>query len=105
MSIGPNLDEQVKLAKKTGSFEDGDVFMSMSRFHRMFATQQSGYLEKFKQEYRKHKTYWLMPGVISKDFKKLDRFDHLGIRKGEIFLRDTSEIGPNDIDRVVFPKK
>lgn len=104
MSIGPNLEEQVKLAKKTGSFEEGDVFMSVSRFHRMYKERQSGRLEMFKEEYRRHKTFWLMPAAVSKDYTKLEPYPELAIRKGEIFFRDSEDVGPNEIDRVVFPK-
>ena len=104
MSIGPNLDEQIKLAKKAGTFDEGDVFMSVSRFHRMYKERQSGRLEMFKQEYRRHKTYLLMPAAISKDCSKLEPYQDLAIRKGEIFIRNSEDVGLHDIDRVLFPK-
>ena len=64
----------------------------------------SGHLETFKALYKRHKTYWLMPAALSKDGSQLEPFPDLAIRKGKIFLRQSDEIGPNDIDRAVFPK-
>ncbi len=102
--IGPNLDEQAKLAKKSGTFDEGDMFMGISRLQRMPKELQSGSLETFKQLYKQHKTYWLMPASLSEDGSQLEPFPDLAIRKGQIFLRQSDEIGPHDLDRVVFPK-
>lgn len=104
VNIGPNLDEQVKLAKKSGTFGEGDMFMAISRLQRMPTENHSGQLETFKKLYKQYKTYWLMPAGLSKDGSKLEPFTDLAIRKGQIFFRQSDEIGPHDIDRVVFPK-
>ncbi|CAN7472402.1 toll/interleukin-1 receptor domain-containing protein [Acidovorax sp. LjRoot194] len=104
VNIGPNIPEQAKLAKKSGTFGDGNLFMAISRLQRMPKAHQSGHLETFKQLYKQHKTYWLMPATLSEDGSQLDPHPELAIRKGEIFLRHSDEIGQHDIDRVVFPK-
>ena len=64
----------------------------------------SGQLETFKKLYKQHKTYLLMPAGLSKDGSQLQPFPDLAIRKGQIFLRQSDEIGLHDPDRIVFPK-
>lgn len=104
VNIGPNIPEQAKLAKKSGTFGDPNMFMAISRLQRMPKANQSGQLETFKQLYKKHKTYWLMPATLSEDGTQLNPHEELAIRKGQIFFRQSDEIGKHDIDRVVFPK-
>lgn len=105
--VGPDPDAAIKRFKAAGyEFDvDDDILMCVSRINRMTPKMPSKNLEMFKLYYKKFKTYFLIPGVISADLKELKPIFELGLFKGNIHFRDSSEIGKNDIDVVVLKER
>lgn len=68
----------------------------------MYPPSDSKNLSLFKTLYGEHKTYFLAPGVVSEDGKRLKPIFELGIFKGKIHFRNVSEISSNDIDSAVI---
>jgi hypothetical protein len=102
--IGPDPENTIKRYKKFGFKVDSDLLMCVSRINRMNPPAESRNLEMFKQSYRKHKSYLLIPGVISDDNKQLKPFIELSIHKNTVHFRDVGDIGTNDIDSVVLAR-
>jgi len=103
--IGSDPEAWVKRLTKAGyAVNESDLHMFVSRINRMNPPFDSKNLELFKQEYKKHKTYFLAPAVISKDLKSMKPLFDLAIRKAKIHFRHVSDIGKDDIDSAVFPK-
>ena len=103
--IGPDPDVWVKRLKSAGyDIKEDDLHMFVSRINRMNPPPASKNLELFKQEYRKHKTYFLAPAVLSKDLKSMKPLFDLAIRKGTIHFRHVSEVGRHDPDYAVLTK-
>jgi len=101
--IGPDLDAVIKHLKDSGyDVKDGDIHMFISRINRMNPLADSRSLELFKREVEQHKVYFLAPAVISRDLKSMRPLFDLGIYKGKIHFKNTSEIGKNDIDSAVL---
>jgi hypothetical protein len=103
--IGTDPDAWLKRLKAAGyCVSESDIYVSVSRINRMNPKPDSKNLELFKQSYREHKIYFLAPCVISKDSKSITPFFDLAIRKGEIELRNVSDVSEGDIDSVIFKK-
>lgn len=103
--IGSDLDASVKRFKEAGYEFENDLIMSVSRFNRMNPPAGSKNLRMFKEQYSQYKTYVLAPGVVSEDRTQMKPMFDLGIYKRKILFRQTSEIGDNDLDAVVFQKE
>jgi hypothetical protein len=102
VQIGPDPDASIRRFKDAGYAFDEDILMCVSRINRMYPPPDSRNLARFKDLYREHKTYFLAPGVVSEDGKRLEPIFELGIFKGKIHFRDVSDISPDDIDSVVL---
>ena len=100
--IGPDPDAVLKRFKDTGYAFDDEILICVSRLNRMYPPSDSKNLSLFKTSYGEHKTYFLAPGVVSEDGKRLKPIFELGIFKGKIHFRNVSEISSNDIDSVVM---
>lgn len=100
--VGSDPDAAVKRLKDAGYDFDNDLMMMVSRINRMNPPPESVNLGKFKESYRDFKTYFLVPGVISKDRQKLKPIIELGIYKRNVHFRNVQEIDANDIDSVVL---
>ncbi|MDP8206238.1 MAG: TIR domain-containing protein [Candidatus Electryonea clarkiae] len=103
--VGSDPDSAIQRLKDVGYEFDDDLLMMVSRINRMTPPVGSKNLEMFKQNYRVLKTYFLAPGVISKDKSQLKPIIDLGIYKGKIHFRNVMDIGDNDIDSVVLNKR
>ena len=100
--IGHDPDAAIRRFRDAGYEFDEDMMMFVSRINRMYPSSDSVHLSRFKTLYSQYKTYFLAPGVVSEDGKKLDPIFELGILKGKIHFRNVSEISPGDIDSVIF---
>ena len=100
--VGSDPEAAIKRFRDAGYAFDDDLMMMVSRINRMTPPAESTNLELFKQYYKTFKTYFLAPGVISKDRQQLNPILELGIYKGTIQIRQVSEIGENDVDRVAL---
>ena len=100
--VGSNPESATKRLSDAGYSFDEDILMMVSRINRMNPPKESKNLELFKECYKKFKTYFLAPGVISKDGQQLKPILDLGIYKGTVHFRHVSEIGDNDLDLVVL---
>lgn len=106
VQIGTDPESWVKRLQAAGyAVDDHDIHVFVSRVNRMNPSPGSRNLELFKQEYRKWKTYFLAPALISRDNKSMKPLLDLAIRKGKIVFRHVSEIGKDDIDSAIFGKK
>jgi len=99
--IGCDPDVVTNRLREAGYPVDDGHFAFVSRLNRMNPPPDSRNLELFKRSYREHKTYYLAPGVLSDDGTLTPMFE-LGIYKARIHFRHVSEIGTNDVDRVVI---
>jgi hypothetical protein len=105
VQIGSDPEAWVRRLTEAGYIvNESDLHMFVSRVNRMNPSPDSKNLELFKQEYRKHKTYFLAPAIISNDLKSMRPLFDLGIRKAKIHFRHVSEVGKTDIDSAVFLK-
>jgi hypothetical protein len=102
--IGSDPDSAIKRFKDAGYEFDDDLGMivMVSRINRMNPPAGSKNLEMFKEYYRAFKTYFLAPGVISKDKQQFNPIIEFGIYKGKVHFRNVKDIGDNDIDSVVL---
>lgn len=102
--VGSDPDAAIKRFKDAGyEFDvDDDLMMMVSRINRMNPPEGSKNLEMFKESYKAFKTYFLAPGVLSEDRRRLKPIIELGIYKGKIHFKNVDEIGKNDIDSVVL---
>jgi len=100
--VGSDPEAAIKRFNEAGFGYKADLLMFVSRIHRMNPPSDSQNLEMFKKAYKAFKTYYLAPGVISRDKKMFKPIFKLGIYKGKIHFRNVSEIGRNDIDSVVL---
>jgi len=102
--IGPDLDNTIKRYQAAGLTvrPDTDLFIAISRIHRMNPSPGSKNLEMFKDAYRRFHEYLLVPGVVKPDGSDLSFCRGLGILKHEIRFRRVEEIGTNDEDFAVL---
>jgi hypothetical protein len=84
---------------------DGDLLAISSRFNRMDALNSPN-LAAFRKAYGRFKAYFLAPALIDEGGTKiLKPMLDLTILKRVIHFRKVSEIGDNDPDRVLLPKR
>lgn len=102
VQIGPDPDAAIKRFKDAGYEFDEDILMCVSRLNRMTPPADSKNLSIFKAMYGEYKTFFLAPGVISEDGKRLNPIFELGIFKGKVLFRHVSEITKRDIDSIVL---
>lgn len=103
--INSDPDVALKRFKDAGHEFDDDLLMLIGRVHRMNPPAESKNLQMFKQFYRKFKTYFLIPVILSADETKFKPIFELGIYKGKILFRNVSDIKNGDLDSVaIMPK-
>ena len=100
--ISSDPDSAIKRFRDAGYEFDDDLLMLVSRIHRMNPPADSKNLNVFKQAYRKFKTYFLIPCIVSHNNTKIKQILKLGIYKGKIHFRNVTDIGEYDIDSVVI---
>lgn len=98
--ISADIEAAEQRLKSLGFSMSNDLMLMVSRINRMEPTTSQN-LDKFKQLYRRHKTYYLAPGWISEDNLELKPMPELGIFKGKIHFRKASEVGKHDLDMMV----
>ena len=94
--VSVDFENTVKRYRAAGLAIDGEksIFAMISRMNRMNPAPGSKYLEYFKEAYRHHKTYILVPGVLSSDDSSVKPILELGIFKNTIHFRQASDIDP-----------
>lgn len=85
-------------------FDEG-LMMTVSRINRMNPSPSSNSLEMFKASFRKHKVYYIVPGILAENDQDIKPLFELGILKSKIVFRKTEDIHENDIDFVVIDPK
>lgn len=100
--IGSDPDAAIQRFKAAGYAFDNDLLFSVSRLNRMNPPKDSQNLSLFKRLYSEYKTFYLAPGVVSPDGKKLKPIFELGIFKCKILFRNVSDISEDDLDSVVL---
>lgn len=101
--IGIDFENVLKRYRDAGlSVEDGSFLGSVSRLNRMTPPPGSPNLPRFKEAFRKHGEYLLVPATCNPDGSNLQFAPVLAIQKRVLYLRNTVEIGKNDIDSVVL---
>ena len=98
MHISSNPGHTEERMRAQGEKLEIDTAIIISRMYRMTPQPGSPYLSRFKQEFAKHRRYFLMP--VSSDVKP--EWD-LALGKSEIHFRQASEITREDLDAAVFP--
>jgi hypothetical protein len=97
--VGADIDNTIKRYKDAGLVvSDADRFMMVSRINRMNPPASSKNLELFKEAYRYHKTFLLIPGTHKPDGTELKPMIDLRIFKSVIHFRRVEEIGAHDLD-------
>jgi hypothetical protein len=102
--VGTDIENTIRRYKDAGLIVDPEnsMFAMISRLNRMNPSPGSKNLEMFKDAYRHHKTYLLIPGVLKPDGSDVAPFVDLGILKNTIHFRHVDEIHPHDPDVVVL---
>jgi hypothetical protein len=99
--IGVDPDNTLKRYREAGLKTTNDSLMMMvSRLNRMHPSAESKNLQNFKREFRRSKTYLLIPGTCREDGSQLSPIIELGILKNSVLFRRVEEIGENDLDSV-----
>ena len=101
--INVDTDVFIRRIKAAGFAYSDDLILTGGRVHRMNPPPTSPYLPWFKEQYRRSKTFWLVPGVID-EREQVRMIPELGIFKGRVHFRHVSELHPQDIDPVVLAK-
>jgi hypothetical protein len=100
--VGPDPEVAIQRFKVAGYAFDKDLLVGVSRLNRMTPPPESKNLAMFKELYASYKTYYLVPGVVSEDGKKLKPMFELGIYKSKVLFRHVSDIHAGDLDSVVL---
>ena len=100
--VGTDPETAIKRFKDALYEFDGDILVSISRINRMYPPDGTKNLDMFKTLFRQYKTYYLAPGVISEDGKKLKPIFELGIYKSKVIFKNVKDITEHDIDQVVL---
>ena len=94
--IGSDFENTIARYKDAGfTVGAGDLIASISRVNRMNPSPTSQNLRMFKEAYRRHKTYLLIPGTHNSDDSVAPMLD-LGAFKNSIHFRNVDQIGPHD---------
>ncbi|EKJ86124.1 hypothetical protein LEP1GSC017_3999 [Leptospira meyeri serovar Hardjo str. Went 5] len=100
--IGSNIENIAKYFKSEKLEFDYDRFAIISRYNRMNPKKDSPYLNYFKENVTKSKKFYLLPAYLENGEIKIEY--NLKILKNQIFFRNVSEIGKNDLDHIVIQK-
>lgn len=95
--IGSNPENTARRLRLAGHNVDAPLVLTVGRIHRMHPEPGSPHLPRFKQEFAKHCRYYLIP--VS---PKLEPIFDLCIGKTEVHFRNVADLGPDDVDRVIF---
>lgn len=86
-------------AKASGVEWNIKRYLVTGRVNRMTPQPGSAHLARFQQQYRKHKSYYVIP--VSAQIEPCFEY---AIQKKEIFFRHSAAIREDDQDAVVFPE-
>lgn len=101
--IGANIENIIKRADNEGLNIPKDIFMLISRIHRMNPAQNYKNLEIFKERYNQFGSYLLKVGVIEGEDITISHSMYL--HKRDIEFREVKDIkSKDDIDAVILPK-
>ncbi len=100
--IGPDYDNLIQRYRRYGFQPNNDIMLQVSRLNRMNPLPESQLLQQFKDEFRLHKAYSLIPGVLKGPNFEITPFHELGIRKRNVYFRHVDEISDNDLDLPVL---
>jgi hypothetical protein len=101
--IGVDWDNLLERYKQAGfTPTEGDHYVTISRVNRMNPQPGATNLASFKDAYREFGGYLLAPATCKRDGSDMHVNFDLTIAKRTLFLRNTEEIGPNDVERAVF---
>ena len=104
MHVNVDTDVFIRRLRRSGFAYDDDLILTIGRVHRMNPDPDSPHLTRFKESYRRSKTYWLVPGVIDEQ-EQVRMMPELRIFKGKILFKQVSEIHVQDLDSVVLAKE
>jgi len=102
--ITANIDRASERMEELGFEFDKSFLMSISRMQRANPTDNFKMFNMFKERYKKHKKYNLMPAVLDEIRGKIKPLPDLQILKHELIFRNVIEIGEHDIDVAVIQK-
>ena len=102
--INVDTDIFIQRLKRAGYEYNEDLILTVGQIHRMNPAEGSPHLPRFREEYRRAKTYWLVPGVID-EREQVRMMPELRIFKGKVLFKHVSEIHSQDIDSVVLAKE
>jgi hypothetical protein len=102
--VGMNLEVAAMKFEETGFNSELDLWLLISRVHRMHPDEGSKNLELFKEDYQYHKRYNIAPFILAPGKRITLPINELAILKTEILFRNVSDIDENDIDRVVLSR-
>jgi hypothetical protein len=104
-SVHINTDAEgfIRRLKAAGFNYSDDLLFTVGRIHRMNPYPGSPFLARFQREYRRAKTYWLVPGVIDES-EQVEMISDLRIFKSRISFRNVSDLRDDDLDSVVLHK-
>jgi hypothetical protein len=100
--VGPDFGNITAKATADGEDLTNKLTFSVGRYHRMNPLPGSPYLPRFKQEYKKHQHFALIPafGAIEKPEPCLE----LAILKTQVHFRLVEDLTGNDVESVVLQK-
>lgn len=102
--ITANLDLAFQRMQDQGMELDESFLMSISRMQRANPTDNFKMFNMFKERYKKHKKYYLIPAVLDEVRGSIKPLQEYKILKHNLSFRHVSEIGENDIDAAVLKK-
>lgn len=101
--ISANIENIIKRADDEGLDIPKDIFVLISRIHRMNPAPNSKNLEIFKKRYRQFGSYLLKVGTI--EGMKIKILDNMYIHKRDIEFREVKDImSKDDMDAIILPK-
>lgn len=104
--IGANIDNVIKRANKEGIDFSDDLFLIVSRIHRMNPMPESKSLSHFKDTYKMFGSYCLIPAIAKgDDYNDIELLPEYRILKRNIEFRDVKDIkSKDDFDSVLLAK-
>jgi len=100
--IAIELENVLKRYEKSGLTVGDASFFSATRMNRMTPPGESPNLAFFKESYKKHGEYLLVPATCKADGSNLQVAPHLAIRKRIVHFRNAEDIPEDDIDSIVL---
>jgi hypothetical protein len=97
--ISSDPNRTAERAKALGTALSVETSIVIGRVRRMTPEPESPHLPRFKDDFAKHKRYFLLP--VSADLKPEVEF---AIEKTKILFRDAFEVRKDDVDAAVFPE-